>query len=159
MKLAKLNSRETILMVPVYSDLANLGFALRREVFIVEHGVPAEEEFDTKDLGATHFVLIEDGDVVATLRITWHEDSAQISRFVVRKSFRSKGIGSRIFQAGINAINEAGEAKIFLEAQVDKIAFYEKFGFQAYGDEFLDGGIPHNKMRNFDLRHVRCHAQ
>jgi hypothetical protein len=25
MKLAKLNSRETILMVPVYSDLANLG--------------------------------------------------------------------------------------------------------------------------------------
>jgi hypothetical protein len=28
MKLAKLNSRETILMVPVYSDLANLGFAL-----------------------------------------------------------------------------------------------------------------------------------
>jgi hypothetical protein len=30
--------------------------------------VPPEEEFDTKDLGATHFVLIEDGDVVAILR-------------------------------------------------------------------------------------------
>jgi predicted GNAT family N-acyltransferase len=90
MKSAKVNSRETILMVPVYSDLANLGFALRREVFILEQGVPAKEEFDTKDLGATHFVLIEDGDVVATLRIIWHEDSAQISRVVVRKSFVRK---------------------------------------------------------------------
>jgi predicted GNAT family N-acyltransferase len=29
------------------------------------------------------------------------------------------------------------------------MGLYERFGFKAYGDEFLDVGIPHYNMKNF----------
>ncbi len=57
-----------ILIVPVFSPLANLAFALRREVFLVEQRV-ADDEFDADDLTAIHVVAIAGGAVVGTLRI------------------------------------------------------------------------------------------
>lgn len=146
--MTKSNS-EIIAAVPVFSDLANLGFALRREVFIQEQSVPAAEEFDQKDITATHLVLIKDGDVVSTLRIIWHSDFAQLSRFVVRKSHRGQGFGVRLITHAIEVVRKAGMTKMYLEAQSDKVALYERFGFFPYGEEFLDGGIPHRRMRNY----------
>src|SRR5690606_6903037 len=51
----------TLLAVPVFSPLCNLGFALRREVFVVEQQVPEELEHDADDLTATHLVGVMDG--------------------------------------------------------------------------------------------------
>lgn len=46
-------SEPLVIAVPVFSMLANAGFALRREVFVREQKVPQEEEFDADDLTAT----------------------------------------------------------------------------------------------------------
>ena len=140
---------ETILVVPVFSPLANLAFLLRREVFVLEQNVPAAEEFDARDLGATHLVTLREGDVVATLRILWHGDSAQISRFVVRKALRSLGLGKRLLHEAMLLIEQRGVRKVFLDAQLDKVPFYERFAFQADGDTFLDGGIVHTRMTHY----------
>ena len=98
---------------------------------------------------ATYLVLIKGGDVVSTLRIIWDSDLAQISRFVVRESHRGQGVGAKLLTHAMGTIRETGMDRMYLEAQVDKIAFYKRFGFSPYGEEFLDGGMLHIKMRNY----------
>lgn len=142
-------SPESILVVPVYSQLANLAFALRREVFMLEQGVSHADEYDDKDKDCTHIVSLREGELVATLRILWMTDYAKIGRFAVRKSLREQGIGSRLFATTLQRIRDAGQPQIGLEAQVDRIAFYERFGFHAYGEDYLDAGIVHRRMKNY----------
>ena len=140
---------ETCLVVPVYSQLANLAFLLRREVFMLEQGVSHADEYDDKDKDASHLVSVLEGDVVATLRVLWLPEYAKIGRFAVRKSLRNQGIGSRLFAATLDWIGRLGQPHIGLEAQIDRIAFYERFGFHAYGEEYLDAGIVHRRMKNY----------
>ncbi|MEW4564024.1 GNAT family N-acetyltransferase [Bremerella sp. JC770] len=142
-------SPETILQVPVFSDLANLAFTLRREVFVTEQGVPAEEELDAFDLTADHYVLIKDGNVVATTRVLHKEEGGKLSRFAVRRSERGHGVGGRLLAFVLADLKAKGMPRVFMSAQSDKIGFYEKFGFQAYGDEFLECDIRHRMMKNW----------
>lgn len=142
-------SDETVLVVPVYSQLANLAFALRREVFMLEQGVSHADEYDEHDKDCTHVVTVLEGEVVATLRILWLPEYAKIGRFAVRQSLRNRGVGSRLFASTLALIGKSGCERIGLEAQIDRIAFYERFGFHAYGDEYLDAGIVHKRMKNF----------
>lgn len=43
-----------------------------------------------------------------------------------------------------------GRERFFLTAQSDKLVLYEKLGFVAFGPEFMDGGMPHRAMRDYD---------
>ena len=72
-----------ILIVPLFSDLGNLGLALRRDVFVDEQHVPPEEEFDSYDLTATHVVALDDGNVVGCLRILFLDEHVKFGRVVV----------------------------------------------------------------------------
>lgn len=139
----------TILPVPVFSPLANLGFALRREVFVIEQKVPAEMEVDPDDLTATHIVGIMDGAVVAVLRVLWKEEYAKIGRVAVSTSHRGAGLGARMIRFAVEHAQAQGQPRCYLESQSDKVGFYERLGFTPFGEEFMDAGIPHLKMRNF----------
>ena len=138
-----------ILTVPLFSDLGNLGLALRREVFIHEQHVPAEEEFDGYDLTATHVVAIGDGDVVGVLRILFLPEHAKFGRVVVASSARGKGLASRMMRFAMDYASARGESRFYLTAQTDKLALYEKLGFVAFGEEFQDGGMPHLAMKTY----------
>lgn len=139
----------TILAVPVFSPLANLGFALRREVFVIEQKVPEDLEIDAEDMTATHIVGIADGAVVAVLRVLWKDDHAKIGRVAVAASHRGLGLGAEMIRFAVTHAAGKGQECCYLESQSDKVGFYERLGFIAYGDEFMDAGIPHRKMRNY----------
>ncbi len=139
----------TLLPVPVFSPLCNLGFALRREVFILEQNVPEDLEHDADDLTAIHIVGIADGAVVAVLRILWKEDYAKLGRVAVAQSHRGKNIGAQLIQFAIDHAKDQGQPHCYLESQADKTGFYERLGFSAYGEIFMDAGIPHLRMKNF----------
>jgi predicted GNAT family N-acyltransferase len=49
----------------------------------------------------------------------------------------------------MNTHRAARDNRFYLAAQSDKVALYERFGFNAFGDEFLDGGMPHLAMKNY----------
>jgi predicted GNAT family N-acyltransferase len=138
-----------ILIAPLFSDLGNLGLALRREVFVHEQHVPAEEEFDAYDLTATHVVAIDDGNVVGTLRIVFLDEHVKFGRVAVAASARGKGIASRLMRFAMDHAAARGETRFYLTAQTDKLALYEKLGFVAFGEEFQDGGMPHLAMKTY----------
>ena len=142
-------SEPLVLIVPLFSDLGNLGLALRREVFVHEQHVPPEDEFDSYDLTATHVVALDDGNVVGCLRIIFLPEHVKFGRVVVAASARGKGIASRMMTFAMAHASARGETRFYLTAQTDKLALYEKLGFTAYGEEFQDGGMPHLAMKTY----------
>lgn len=139
----------TLLAVPVFSPLCNLGFALRREVFVIEQQVPEELEHDSDDLTATHIVGIMDGAVVAVARILFKPEHAKIGRVAIAGAYRGQKLGAALIGFAVDVAREKGQARCYLESQADKVGFYVRLGFEAYGDEFMDAGIPHLRMKNY----------
>lgn len=117
---------------------------IRREVFVDEQLVPEEIEIDGEDAQCRHFLAIANGVAVATGRLKAIEGGVKIQRVAVLKQARGGGVGLRLMRAMIDA-SPAGD--IMLDAQLQAIPFYEKLGFRAEGEVFLDAGIPHRRMR------------
>lgn len=140
----------TILAVPAFSTLCNAAFALRREVFVWEQKVPEEEEHDSYDLTATHFVAVAEGEVVGTLRLIEQPEHVKIGRVAVRAAWRGKGVARLMMDTAMAQARSHGHDRFYLTAQSDKLGLYEKLGFVAFGPEFFDGGMPHRAMRDYD---------
>jgi len=140
----------TILRVPVFSTLSNAAFALRKEVFVWEQKVPEEEELDSYDLTATHYVAVAEGNVVATLRLIMQPEHMKIGRVAVHQAWRGKGVARKLIEKAMADARDRGQERFYLTAQSDKLGLYEKLGFVAFGPEFMDGGMPHRAMRDYD---------
>ena len=125
----------------------NIVKEIRRNVFMKEQNVTEEEEFDDFDKDAIHLLGYVNKEPVATLRIVEHQNSIQIGRVSVLLSFRGLGIGKAIMNEALSIIDKKDNVKeVFLESQLEKIRFYEKFGFEVVGENFIDARMPHRKM-------------
>jgi predicted GNAT family N-acyltransferase len=142
-------STPVILEVPVFSTLCNEAFRLRRDVFVHEQKIPEAEEFEAADLTTRHFVAIMDGEVCGTTRIMVTDDHVRIGRVAVSQLWRGRGIAGAMIEHALSVFADVASGRFYLTAQADKLRFYEKFGFSAYGDSFLDGGIPHVRMKTY----------
>ena len=121
--------------------------ALRRTVFIEEQNVPEADEVDGRDAGAVHLLARVDGRPVGTARLLVSGDSGKIGRVCVLAEMRGKGIGARLIEAAVRefAANPA-IGKVKLSAQINALPFYERLGFTAEGEDYLDAGIVHRDM-------------
>lgn len=118
---------------------------VRQTVFVVEQSVPSDLEWDGKDERCLH-VLAESSnrDVIGTGRL---QPSGKLGRMAVLRPWRGLGVGSAILRALIEAAAESGIDEIYLHAQNRAISFYDRFGFEPEGEEFMEAGIPHRLMR------------
>lgn len=120
---------------------------IRVDIFVVEQKCPYQE-LDEKDRKAYHIYLKEDNQIKAYLRlldagVSFKE--ASIGR--VLSTERGKGYARVVIEEGIQTAKEILKAdKIRIEAQVYAQEMYEKFGFRAVSEEFLEDGIPHIQM-------------
>jgi len=127
-------------------------FQIRREVFIEEQNVPEELEFDEYDATALHFIAFncvkDKNHAVATATVLIKEDgkTAKIGRVAVLKQARGMGVGKQLMQEIERSPELANVTNLILEAQTHAVSFYEKLGYRAQGDEFMDVGIPHFRM-------------
>lgn len=120
--------------------------ALRRAVFMEEQQISAEEEWDDLDAGAWHYLARADGRPIGSARVLLAGDAGTITRVCVLAEARGQGAGAALMRAAIDGLRTGGYARARLGAQVHAIGFYERLGFVAEGDEFLDAGIPHRWM-------------
>jgi predicted GNAT family N-acyltransferase len=120
--------------------------ALRHEVFVVEQRVPLEEEVDRHDETALHLVAVDGGRVVATCRLVDEGGTSKLGRMAVAVSARRRGLASALLAEAEARAREGGAGRIALAAQTGALALYERAGYTAYGDRFLDAGIEHVMM-------------
>ena len=122
---------------------------LRSEVFVVEQDC-VYQDVDNKDQKALHIIGNKDGEVVAYTRVFKPGDyfnNVSIGRVVVSQDQRKYGLGKQIMQASLAAINQRFPDKaIEISAQSYLLKFYTTLGFSAFGEEYLEDGIPHRRM-------------
>lgn len=124
------------------------GLKIRIKVFVDEQKVPLEEESDEYEKDCYHLNLYKDNAAVATGRILpLDSETVKFGRIAVMKEVRGTGLGKVLMNEMEEKTKELGYKKIFLGGQVSAIPFYEKMGYSAYGDVFLDGGIDHRMMK------------
>ena len=118
--------------------------AVREPVFVVEQNVPREMEWDELD-PQCHHVLARDAQdrPIGTGRLT---PERKIGRMAVLREWRGKGVGDAMLQALLDEARRRGWEEVTLHAQVDAIGFYEKWGFEPRGEEFMEAGIRHRTM-------------
>lgn len=117
---------------------------IRERVFVQEQRVPPEQEWDSQDLVAVHFLAESDGFAVGTARLL---PDASMGRVAVLKEWRGLGIGDALIKAAIAEAERRGQHEQTLTAQVHAAQFYERLGFESISDEFIEAGIPHVEMR------------
>ncbi len=118
---------------------------IRMEVFVVEQNVPESLEWDELDADSVHILARDDaGRPIACGRLT---PLKKIGRMAVRQDWRGSGVGRAILRELVARARSQGLDEVRLDAQVAAIGFYEREGFEAYGDVFDDAGIPHRGMR------------
>ncbi len=119
-------------------------FALRHEVFVVGQDVPADLEHDELDGVSDHVVAGLDRMVVGTGRLL---PDGTIGRMAVAAQSRGRGVGARVLARLEERARERGLTAVELHAQLHARAFYERAGYAAFGEPYLEAGIEHVSMR------------
>ncbi len=125
-------------------DFADLR-AVREPVFVVEQQVPIEEEWDELDPQCRHVIARDNNNTpIGTGRLT---PERKIGRMAVVATWRGKGVGGALLEALMDEARALGWPEVTLNSQTHAMPFYAAYGFEAFGDEFMEAGIPHRKMR------------
>ncbi|WP_333736408.1 GNAT family N-acetyltransferase [Streptomyces sp. IBSBF 2806] len=132
-------------------------FAVRKEVFVGEQGVPEDLEHDEHDADAVHLLAVgEDGRPLGAGRLLYGEAAAarigdpsvgSLGRLAVTREARGLGVGVALVRGIEEAARARGLVAVDLHAQTQALGFYERLGYTPYGPEDLEAGIPHRSMR------------
>lgn len=144
--------------VAVGTDDLEACFAVRKEVFVVEQQVPQDLEYDTYDADAVHVIAVrDDGLPLGTGRLLTGAAAAAknggdaevgaLGRLAVTRAARGLGVGAALVRAIEDTARARGLTAVDLHAQTHALGFYERLGYEVYGPEFPDAGIPHRAMR------------
>lgn len=152
-------SPELHLAEPVDLDAGTLYriLQLRVDVFVVEQQCPFLD-LDGRDLepGTRWLWATEDGAVIATLRILREDRStARIGRVATARQARASGIATVLMRRALDFLDsDAASAgylpagiEVVLDAQSPLADWYQRFGFEPAGAEYLEDGISHLPMR------------
>lgn len=120
--------------------------AIRKAVFMEEQGF--FNEFDETDSVALHLVLYANGAPAATARLFCEDDptARTVGRIAVLPPYRKMHLGSMILKEAERCARKQGAVRLVLSAQCRVRTFYEKNGYTASGEIYLDEDCPHIHM-------------
>lgn len=128
--------------------------ALRAQVFILEQKILYVDP-DGKDQEALHLLGMEENKLVAYARLfPPHEPQNYIKfgRVLTSNAVRTKGYGKQLIRELLNYCGmHFKNVSIHCSAQFYLKNFYESFGFESYGDQYDEEGIPHIAMKKITL--------
>lgn len=118
--------------------------AVRIAVFVIEQNIPEELEWDEHDPASVH-VLAEDdaGTPIGCGRLL---PDGHIGRLAVLSEWRGRGVGAALLGRLTEIAQERGDRRVLLNAQVQAMPFYARFGYEPVGEPFVEAGIPHQTM-------------
>ncbi len=130
-----------------YDHLPQAAKRIRTQVFIDEQKFKVE--FDETDAVCTHLVMFEGNSAAAVCRYFYSEEKGcyMIGRVAVDRAHRGKGFGAAMMLEAERFIGEDGGKCIAVSAQCRVRGFYERLGYKAASDEYLDEYCPHILMK------------
>lgn len=130
------------------AELIEQARVVRATVFIHEQGIAPELEYDELDPACTHFVGTVEGEPVTTARLRPIGDGiGKVERVATLSTARGNGYAKEIMLAIESVARASALRELKLGAQLTALPFYERLGYEAYGDDFLDADIPHRMMK------------
>ena len=125
---------------------------VRQEVFVVEQSC-AYLDADEKDQHAFHLMFVDNHSrILAYTRLLpegiSYEGYISIGRVLTVEDIRATGAGKAVMQQSLLACEELFGKKypIKIGAQSYLLNFYQSFGFEIAGAEYIEDGIPHLHM-------------
>lgn len=120
---------------------------IREAVFMHEQGF--KNEFDEQDNDSYHFVFYYEGQPFGCARLFNSPDKDNymtLGRVAILKEYRGLHLGLAMMQSVEEEVKKMHKNGIELSAQVRVQPFYEKAGFMASGEVYLDEYCPHIHM-------------
>jgi predicted GNAT family N-acyltransferase len=121
-------------------------YMVRGIVFMEEQRISYAMEVDEDEHAALHILGEIDGEPVAAARVRYRAGYAKLERIAVRQEWRGRGVGSALTRFMIQTAKTHGYTTFKLHAQTYAKGLYEKLGFVAVGDPFMEAGIEHCLM-------------
>ncbi len=119
--------------------------AVRSAVFIDEQSVPKSEEWDGLDPHCEHVLARDEhGNPIGCGRLS---PDGRIGRMAVLATWRGHAVGKALLAYLVNRARQQNWCAVVLGSQTHAMDFYTHAGFIAYGDTYIDAGIPHRMMR------------
>jgi predicted GNAT family N-acyltransferase len=118
--------------------------AVREAVFMREQNVPQELEWDGLDESCRHVLALDaQGNAIGCGRIT---PDGHVGRMAVLPQWRGRKVGSAMLEVLLDYARSQNHLQLELNAQVQALPFYRRFGFVEEGEEFIEAGMPHRRM-------------
>jgi len=73
-------------------------------------------------------------------------DTVRLRQMAVRAGLQGKGVGRVLLEFAENIARDRGNKKLTMHARKTAAGFYEKQGYKAVGDEYVEVTIPHYNM-------------
>jgi ElaA protein len=123
---------------------------LRTDVFFLEQKID-ETELDDRDQEpeTRHYWIADDLGTAAYLRTlvdpvpSYRDARRLISRVVVRADRRGEGLAQKLIGA---VLERHGSEPLMLHAQEYVAPLYARFGFEPFGETYLEAGLSHLSM-------------
>lgn len=126
-----------------YEEVVQLRFTVLREPL----GLCFTKEDLEKEKDHIHIAAYEEDDLLACcMMIKLDKDTVQLRQMAVKKNLQRKGIGASLISFAESIAKDKGFKRIIMHARKTAIGFYEKFGYKAEGNEFVEVNIPHYVM-------------
>lgn len=119
---------------------------LRNNTFVIEEQLPYNDEFEGDEDKFIHCCLYRGDELIATARIGVEGNYARISRIAVKAGLRKQGKGTAIVKYAEEMAKQFNKPSLLVIAQIQAKGFYEKIGYAAVGEPFIDAGLPHIRM-------------
>ena len=127
------------------------------ETWDLRHRVMApNRSFDAiklpKDEEGLHFGLFEDNKLISVISLFMEKDNAQFRKFATEISEQNKGYGSILLNHIIEESIKNNVKNLWCNARLTALGFYEKFGFRAVSETWIDNEIKYVKMeKSFEV--------
>lgn len=121
---------------------------IRMKVFVEEQKIAIDDEIEKDEFSGHYFLLMQDDNIIGTIRYTGSGSHYHLGRFAILKEYRNLGYGKLLFRFMENYLRERHRPiTIELHAQAYLKDYYGSLGYEVIGDIFYEAGIPHYLMK------------
>lgn len=132
---------------PLYAGERHLRYTILRAPL----GMPEGSEENPREAECRHFVTLDaEGSVVGC--VLWlgadpERRTGRLLQMAVASDRQGQGLGRALVRGLEVAVRAAGFDEVTLHARAEAVGFYERLGYETYGEPFVEVGIGHRHMR------------